>query len=161
MLVTQSCPTLCDPIMDCSCQALLSMEFSRQEYWSGFPFPSPGDLPDPGSSVLQADTLPSEPPEKPISLRSGREVTADIHIRPVMEVNEHPGSWPGHSLSTQPLVATDLTAGNLSWTLVITSSSLEVPGQWPLLDPGDPLSSCLRGAQSCPNTPFTTLELKS
>ena len=41
------------------------MEFSRQEYWSGLPFPSPGDLPDPGikpgSPTLQADALPSEP----------------------------------------------------------------------------------------------------
>ena len=46
-----------------------SMEFSRQEYWSGLPFPSPGDLPDPGikpgSPALQADALPSEPPGKP------------------------------------------------------------------------------------------------
>ena len=45
-------------------QALLSMGFSRQEYWSGLPFPSPEDLPDPGieprSPVLQADSLPSE-----------------------------------------------------------------------------------------------------
>ena len=51
----------CDP-MDCSCQAPLSMGFSRQEYWSGLPFPSPGDLPDlgikPGSPALQADSLP-------------------------------------------------------------------------------------------------------
>ena len=43
-----------------------SMGFSRQEYWSGLPFPSPGDLPDPGieprSPALQADTLTSEPP---------------------------------------------------------------------------------------------------
>ena len=41
-----------------------TVEFSRQEYWSGLPFPSPGDLPDPGkrSPALQADTLPSEPP---------------------------------------------------------------------------------------------------
>ena len=42
------------------------MEFSRQEYWSGLLFPSPGDLPDPGiepgSPALQADSLPSEPP---------------------------------------------------------------------------------------------------
>ena len=42
--------------------------FSRQEYWSGLPFSSPGDLPHlrikPGSPTLQADTLPSEPPEK-------------------------------------------------------------------------------------------------
>ena len=50
-------------------QAYLSMGFSRQEYWSGLPFPSPGDLPDPGteprSPTLRADTLPSEPPGKP------------------------------------------------------------------------------------------------
>ena len=50
-------------------QAPLSMGFSRQEYWNRVPFPSPGDLPDPGiepwSSALQADTLPSEPPGKP------------------------------------------------------------------------------------------------
>ena len=47
-------------------QAPLSMEFSRQEYWSGLPFPTPGYLPDPGletgSSALQAYSLPSEPP---------------------------------------------------------------------------------------------------
>ena len=46
----------------------LSMGFSRQEYWSGLPFPSPGDLPDsgiePGSSELQADSLSSESPGK-------------------------------------------------------------------------------------------------
>ena len=50
-------------------QASTSMEFSRQEYWSGLPFPSPGDLPDPGiepgSPALQADALPAEPPGKP------------------------------------------------------------------------------------------------
>ena len=46
-------------------QVALSMEFSRQEYWSGLPFPSPGDLPnpgiEPGSPALQADSSPSEP----------------------------------------------------------------------------------------------------
>ena len=50
-------------------QAPLSVEFSRQEYWTGLPFPSPGDLPnpgiEPGSLALQADSLPSEPPGKP------------------------------------------------------------------------------------------------
>ena len=49
-----------------ACQAPLSIGFSRQEYWSGLPFPSPGDLPNPGiepvSPALQTDTLPSEPP---------------------------------------------------------------------------------------------------
>ena len=57
--------------MDFNLQASLSMEFSRQEYWSGLPFPSPGDLPDPGikpgSSALQADALLSEPPGKPLT----------------------------------------------------------------------------------------------
>ena len=55
VLVTQLCPTLCDP-----CQASLSMTFSRQEYWSGLPFPSSEDLPDLGIkpwSASQADQL--------------------------------------------------------------------------------------------------------
>ena len=55
-----------------ACQAPLSMRFSRQEYWSGLPFPSPGHLPNPGIQpgplALQADSLPSEPPGKPIYL---------------------------------------------------------------------------------------------
>ena len=59
-LGTQFCPTLCD-LMDCSPQALLSMGFSRQEYCSGYPFPSPGYLPnpeiEPESPALQADSL--------------------------------------------------------------------------------------------------------
>ena len=58
VLVAQLCPTL----QLCG----MSMEFSRQEYWSGLPFPSPGDLPDPEneprSPALQADSLPSELP---------------------------------------------------------------------------------------------------
>ena len=59
--VTQSCLTLCDPIDSATpwtvaCQVLLSMEFSRQEYWSRLPCPFPGDLPDPGI--------------KPVSLKS-------------------------------------------------------------------------------------------
>ena len=50
-------------------QASLSVEFSRHEYWSGLPFPPPGDLPDPGikpeSPALQADSLLNEPQESP------------------------------------------------------------------------------------------------
>ena len=50
----------------------LSMEFSRQGYWGGLPFPSPGDLPNPGteprSPALQVDYLPSEPPGKPMNI---------------------------------------------------------------------------------------------
>ena len=63
---------------------LQSMEFSRQEYWSGLPFPSPGDLPDPGieprSPALQADMLPSELLGKPglQFLCLGNIITLDI-----------------------------------------------------------------------------------
>ena len=59
-LVANSCLTLCDP-WTVARQSSLSMGFSRQEYWNGLPFPSPGDLPDPEiepvSPVLQADYL--------------------------------------------------------------------------------------------------------
>ena len=68
MLVAQWCLTLGDPVA-CSRQAPLSMGFPRQEYWSGLPLPSPGDLPttgnEPWSPALQADSLLSEPPGKP------------------------------------------------------------------------------------------------
>ena len=56
-------------------QAPLSMGFSRQKYWSGLPFPSPGDLPDPGIEpgfpALEADSLTSEPPGKLMDVRAG------------------------------------------------------------------------------------------
>ena len=66
--VAQSCSTLCNAIDCIAYQAPPSMEFSRREYWSGLPFPSPGDLPNPGIEprcpTLQADALPSEPSGK-------------------------------------------------------------------------------------------------
>ena len=66
-------PILCCPLLLLPHQAPLFMKFSRQEYWGGWLFPSPGDLPDtgiePGSPTLQADCLPSEPPGKPQELR--------------------------------------------------------------------------------------------
>ena len=72
-LVTKSCPTLAAP-WTVAHWALLSMGFSGQEYWSGLPFPSPGDLPDPGiepgSLALQADFLLTELQEKPKELNS-------------------------------------------------------------------------------------------
>ena len=62
--VTQSCPTTIE-----------SMGFSRPEHWSGQPFPSPGDLPNPGieprSPTLQADSLPAEPPGQPKNIGMG------------------------------------------------------------------------------------------
>ena len=73
VLVTQSCPALCDP-MDCSPPGSSAIEFSRQEYWSGQPFLSPGDLSNPRiefrSPTFQADSLPSEPPGKPFFISS-------------------------------------------------------------------------------------------
>ena len=65
MLVTQLCLTFATQ-WTVARQAPLSIEFSRQKYWSGLPFPSPGDLPDPGIEpgypALQADSLLPEPP---------------------------------------------------------------------------------------------------
>ena len=69
------CPTLCD-IMDCSLPVPLSIGFTRQDYWSGLPFPPPpGDLPDPGiepsspaAPALQADSLPVSHRESPYIL---------------------------------------------------------------------------------------------
>ena len=66
MKVAQSCLTLCNP------WTIQSVEFSRPEYWSGQPFPSPGDLLNsrikPMSPTLQTDYLPAEPWEKPTCL---------------------------------------------------------------------------------------------
>ena len=64
-------------------QAPLPMGFSRQEYWSELPFPSPGDLPDPGiklrSPTLQADALTSEPPGKPSFFFKGVKMYTHIY----------------------------------------------------------------------------------
>ena len=73
-VVIKSCPTLETP-WTVACQAPLAMEFSRQEHWSGWPFPFflpfPGNLPDPGieprSPASQVDSLPTELQGKPYS----------------------------------------------------------------------------------------------
>ena len=71
----------------------LSVGFSRQEYWSGLPFPSPGDLPHPGINpglpALQSDSLPSKPSGKPISSKTS--------FFPV-------GDFPSSLLQWQPLI---------------------------------------------------------
>ena len=73
VIVAQSCLTVCNACAVAH-QTPLSMGFSRQEYWSGLPFSSPGDLPnpgiEPGSPALQADALPSEQPGKPYTMCS-------------------------------------------------------------------------------------------
>ena len=68
-LVDKSYPTLCNPI-DCSPPGFLSMRFPKQEYWKGLPFPSPGDLPDPGiepvSPALAGGFFTTVLPGKPV-----------------------------------------------------------------------------------------------
>ena len=70
-LVNQLCSALCNPL-NCSLPGTSVHGFFRHEYWSGLLFPSPGDLPDagikPGSPTLQADSLPSKPPGKPLGI---------------------------------------------------------------------------------------------
>ena len=74
-------------------QAPPSMEFSRQEYWSGLPFPSPGDLPDPGteprSPALQADALPSEPPGTHLVLTGAMDLKLSAAAQTSHALNGH------------------------------------------------------------------------
>ena len=74
-------------------QAPLSMGFSRQEYWSGLPFPPSEDLPDPGieprSLALQADSLPSEPPGKSAILYYHSMIALHIDASPCVRLSQH------------------------------------------------------------------------
>ena len=83
VLVVQSCMTLCDP-MDFSPPGSSVHGISRQEYWSGLPFPSPGDLPDPGiepvSPALAGGFFTTEPPGKPLVNGSSTELLAQRTI---------------------------------------------------------------------------------
>ena len=81
-------------------QASPSMGFSRQEYWSGLPFPSPGDLPDPGiepgSPALEADTLTSEPKKAQTGFQClGPGLTALIILLSCPLPNSNASSIPG------------------------------------------------------------------
>ena len=86
----KSCPTLCDP-WTLAHQAPLSMGFSGQKYWSGLPFPSPGDLPDPGieprSPTLQADALTSAPPGKSPINSPPQRGTFESHQKGVLQAS--------------------------------------------------------------------------
>ena len=95
-----------------ACQAPLSMEFSKQKYWSELPFPFPGDLLYPGiefgSPALQADSLPSEPPGKTKVGRSRYYFTKMIGINPELHVTfpppkSHLRGW-GEEKKTRDLV---------------------------------------------------------
>ena len=107
-------------------QAPPSMGFSRQECWSGLPFPSPGDLPNPGikpgSPTLQADALPSEPP--------GNEDNGDLQKVLCMHCHTQ------HSRRYSRPLPTHTSTGD-SWTLTGKSRSvscgLNVPFSWVLV----------------------------
>ena len=104
-LVAKLCPTLETP-WTVALQAPLSMDSpSRQEYWSGLPFPSPGDLPhpgiepSPGSPALQADPLPTELQGKPLEVDTEMEfgdalclLGTNTYIRKRGEAGSGPGS---------------------------------------------------------------------
>ena len=98
VLVTQSCPTLCDPWTVTS-QAPLSMEFFRQKQWSELRFLAPGDLPGSeiksGSLALQADSLPSEPQGKPSCLYSPFQLkrVSNRMVRIVADKGLSTGRW--------------------------------------------------------------------
>ena len=102
-------------------QAPLSKWFFRQEYWSGLPFPSPGDLPDPGiepgSPTLQADFLPSEPPEK-------EGWSSWIHAKQLEKTLESP-------LDCKEIKPVN-PKGNQSWIFIgRIDAEAEVPILWP------------------------------
>ena len=85
--VAQLCPTICDPV-DCSRRAPLSMRFPRQEHWSGLPFPSPGDLSNPGMEPeLAGGFFITEPPGKPpIAIRVYVLVPDNNHTHKIQKV---------------------------------------------------------------------------
>ena len=88
-----------------ACEAPQSMEFSRQGYWSGLPFPSPGHLPNPrikpGSLTLQADSLLPVPPGKPNWINNQKSSTRieELHRSILPKFNIH--LWSSHSYHTQ------------------------------------------------------------
>ena len=90
MLSCFSCISLFATLWTVAHRAPLSMEFPRQEYWSGLPFPSPGNLPDLGiksrSSTLQEDSLPAEPQGKPKNTGVGS-LSLLQRIFPTQELN--------------------------------------------------------------------------
>ena len=94
-------------------QAPLPMGFSRQEYWSGLPFPSPGDLPDPGikprSSALQADALTSEPRMRWI---------LDWVAIPFSRTSSQPRNWTGVSCITGGFFT--------NWAIMLSTVTIQI-----------------------------------
>ena len=103
-------------------QAPQSMGFSRQEYWRGLPFPSPGDIPNPGiehsSPTLQVDSLPAEPQGKPPDSSVGKKPTCN---------SGDPGSIPGLGWSTGEVIGYPL---QYSWASLVAQLVKNLPAMW-------------------------------
>ena len=99
--------------------------FSRQEYWSGSPFPSPGDLPNPGiepwSLALQANSLPSEPPGKPGFVK-GEVKSIWRHSHPHLPQHTGDTPWLSHLLPARLLALANLWCQMLPSLLLHSSS---------------------------------------
>ena len=126
-----SCSVIFDcNFMDCSCQTPLSMGFPRQEYWSGLPFPSPGNLPDlgiepasPGSSALQANSLPLSHQRRILySFPGGSEVKVSScnvgDLGSIPEPGRSPGEGNGNPL--QYFCLENPTDGGAWWAIQST-----------------------------------------
>ena len=143
VIFAQLCPTLCNP-WTIACLTPLSMEFSRQEYWSGLPCSSPRDLHlpgiKPGSPALQADSLPSQPPGKPINARSRTQIPGSLA----------PGVVLKHSAVKNPPAMRETLVWFLSW-----KDPLETLLQYYPLETGYPLqySWAFLVAQKVKNSP--------
>ena len=118
------------------------MGFSRQEYWSGLPFPSPGHLPDPGieprSPALQADSLLSEPQGKLHSFTHFPPVNSNSSFQLL-----RPKRWESHLTLFSPHTTFDLAANATGHLQNISNSDLisRSPHLWTLLCPT--IASCL------------------
>ena len=138
VLVAQSCPTLCDP-----CQSPLSMGFSRQEYQSGLPIPSPEDLPDPGIkpwSPALAGSLPLGHLGSPYWLPAAAKSLQSC----LTLCNPRDGSPPGSPvpgiLQARTLEWVAISFSNAwKWSLSVMSNSSQPHGLQPtrLLQPWD------------------------
>ena len=116
-------------------QAPPSISFSRQEYWSGLPFPSLGDLPDPGikpgSPALEADTLTSEPPGKPHILANPIYHLSGCVLVQAAKLLHKPPDWSSCFYTVAVLMCSvasvyswqsyGLYPGRLPWTILLQS----------------------------------------
>ena len=141
VIVTQSCLTLCD-VMDCSPPgSSVHGILSRQEYWSGLPFPSPGDLANsgitPGSPALQADSVLTEPPGPPLLM------TFWIQLQSLLV-------WMTHSCPPLPGSLTAVLSKSARVTL--TSQPGRSLFSKPLPDLPSHISKSQRGWLSAPHT---------